>query len=294
MTVMDGHGIADDELDAIIDAALAEDGAGQDATIQALGIGRVPVSAQLVVKAAGIVAGLGIATRIFNRLDPTTVVDRAQQDGAAVVAGSPIATVRGSAAAVLGGERVALNLLQRLSGIATLTSRFVERVRGSGVGILDTRKTTPGLRKLERYAVRLGGGKNHRFNLTDMILIKENHFRAAGGAETVREILERLRSSTPVEIEVDSPAFLKRMLGVPVDRIMLDNFSPEEVTKAVAAIATHRKDHPTFKPEIEASGGITLQNVRDYAIAGLDYISIGALTHSAPALDISLEVIPDE
>lgn len=290
---MRAHDISSEELDVIVDSALAEDGFGRDSTVSVLDLDSTTVSARILARAAGVVAGLDIAVRVFQRAGATAVVDREVQDGASVVAGDRIATVRAGAAVILGAERVALNFLQRLSGIATLTARFVERLRGSGIEVLDTRKTTPLLRKLERYAVRAGGGKNHRFNLSDMILIKENHFRAAGGAGAVRAALSRRRPTVPVEVEVDSPAFLRAMLGASIDRIMLDNFAPDQIVAAISEIKAYQKDHPSFAPEIEASGGINLDNIGDYAIAGLDFVSIGALTHSAPALDISLEVTDD-
>lgn len=286
-------GIPTQELDTIIDRALCEDGAQQDSTVSFLGVGAVVLHAQQIAGANGVAAGLGVAARVFQRVDSDIDVQCHVEDGTRIGAGDVLASVNGSAAGILGAERVALNFLQRLSGIATLTADFVERLHGSGIEVLDTRKTTPLLRGLERYAVRVGGGKNHRFNLTDMILIKENHFSAAGGADAVRAILDRAQAPVPVEVEVDSLPLLRGILGAPVQQIMLDNFSPDQIRQGIAEITEYRRANPSFAPKIEASGGINLDNVGDYAIAGLDYISIGGLTHSAPALDISMEVRRD-
>jgi nicotinate-nucleotide pyrophosphorylase (carboxylating) len=188
----------------------------------------------------------------------------------------------GRTRAILGAERVALNLLGRLSGIATLTRRFVEAVEGSGVAVLDTRKTTPGLRILEKYAVQIGGGVNHRFGLFDAVLVKDNHLRLAGG---VAEAVRRLRSSVslPLEVEADTHEQVEQALGLGVERILLDNMSPSEVATAVELVAA--------RAQLEVSGGVTLDNVRAYAETGVNAISIGALTHSARSLDVSLEVL---
>lgn len=277
-------------LDITIDAALKEDGAGADVTVDYLGIGEAKVVANILAAAEGIVAGTPVAERVFRRADDRTEFETGCGDGAAVRPGDRIATVRGRAAGVLGAERVALNFLQRLSGIATLTARFAARVQPRGIRILDTRKTTPLLRPLERYAVRAGGGSNHRFNLSDMILIKENHIRAAGGPDALRKRLERSHAGVPVEVEVDSLACLQALLGGPVDRIMLDNFPPDDIRKAIEMVRSHA---PAFTPEIEVSGGVTLANIDAYTIDGVDFISIGAVTHSAPAFDISMEVLDD-
>jgi nicotinate-nucleotide pyrophosphorylase (carboxylating) len=188
--------------------------------------------------------------------------------------------VRGPAAALLAGERTALNFLSHMSGIATLTQAFVSAAEGAKIRITDTRKTTPGLRALEKYAVRIGGGANHRFGLHDAILVKENHLRIAGG---IRPALEALRNGRPVEVETETLADVAEALEAGADRILLDNMSPADVARAVELAAG--------RVPLEASGGITLENVRDYAETGVDFISIGALTHSARSLHVSLEVL---
>ena len=190
-----------------------------------------------------------------------------------------VAAVEGPARAVLTGERIALNLFGRLCGVATLTAQYVDLVRGTGAAILDTRKTTPGLRALERYAVRCGGGHNHRFNLSDAVLLKENHLRLAGG---VRPAIAALGAVRPVEVEAETDDEVAEALAAGADRILLDNMTVDQVRRAVASIAG--------RAEVEASGGISLASVHAYAETGVDYISVGALTHSARSLDVSLEV----
>lgn len=277
-----------EEMDAIVREALDEDGAGADATVAFLGIENAPVDAAIIAGQDAVVAGLGPAQRAFALCGDGARFEGRVSDGDAVHAGDVVAVVEGPAAAVLGAERVALNFLQRLSGVATLTRRFVERVAGTGVTILDTRKTTPLWRDLEKYAVRCGGGQNHRRDLGAMVLVKENHIRAKGGSGALVAHLEaRGRTGAFVEVEVDSLAFLDAVLPAPVDRVMLDNFSPRDVRAALDRISAARGAAPV---EVEVSGGITLENVGEYAIAGVDYISVGALTHSAPAVDFSLEV----
>ena len=273
----------------VVAAALEEDGASADATVRYLDIASRDISASIVARAAGVVAGVDIARAVFGECDESIRFTARIRDGARIADGTVVAELAGRAHGLLAGERVALNFLQRLSGVATLTAQFVDAVTGTGVTILDTRKTTPLLRALEKYAVRVGGGENHRYNLTDMILIKENHRRAIGGAGELRRAIAA-GASVPVEIEVDSLELLRDLLGLPVDRLMLDNFTPEEVAQAVAEIAAYRGAHPSFAPAIEVSGGVGLSNVRRYAIEGVDYISVGALTHSAAALDMSFEV----
>ena len=274
----------------LIRSALSEDGADNDRTARYLGLGAQTLHARISARQRGVIAGLGVARWVFEEVDQATEFKAAIGDGDHVDSGDTVATVAGSGPSLLVAERVALNFLARLSGVSTLTARFVERVEGSGVRILDTRKTTPLFRELERYAVRVGGGDNHRFNLMDMILIKENHIRAAGGGKAVIRHLHEEEAPVKVEVEADSLAFVHELLGAPVDRIMLDNFSPQEVREAVASIAAFRAKHPDFAPEIEVSGGVDIDNVADYAIDGVDFISIGAITHSAPALDVTMEV----
>jgi len=276
-----------------VEKALVEDGANSDATVSYLGLQSTPTSGSIVVGADGVVAGIDVARLAFTHLDPDIEFETLTDDGVRVVVGQTIANLSGRAGAILTAERVALNFLQRLSGIATLTSQFVSKLQGTGIRVLDTRKTTPSLRRLERYAVRAGGGVNHRFNLADMILIKENHIRSHGGIESVCNWLSRHSSTTTIEIEVDSLDFLRKLLGLPIDRIMLDNFSPGDVRHAVQEIRQHHVGDSKFSPTIEVSGGITLDNVREYAIDGVEEISVGAITHSAMALDLSLEIAWD-
>ncbi|MEJ2721027.1 MAG: carboxylating nicotinate-nucleotide diphosphorylase [bacterium] len=278
------------ELTGLIAAALAEDGSENDVTCEFLGIADADVDAAIIARTRGIVAGLDVARRVFEEADPAIGFAARVGEGDHVDDGDVVVRLHGPARGILVAERVALNFLQRLSGVATLTSTFVEAVRGTGVRILDTRKTTPLLRRMEKYAVTVGGGENHRYILSDMVLVKENHFRAIGGGRAFIDILKTKKPPVAVEVEVDSLSFLRELLGSPVDRIMLDNFSPDEVAAAVRIIADHRLDHPGFRPEIEVSGGVNLENIRDFALAGVNFISIGALTHSARALDMSLEV----
>jgi nicotinate-nucleotide pyrophosphorylase (carboxylating) len=282
------NGLTDAYVRACVEAALREDGANNDATVAFLDLKRRVVTGQIVAKEEGVVAGIDVARASFAHCDPEIEFSPVSADGESVRAGDVIARVSGRADAMLSAERVALNFLQRLSGIATLTARYVAQVKGTGVRILDTRKTTPSYRVLERYAVRAGGGHNHRFNLTEMILIKENHIRSLGGVEPLIEKLSGPRADRTVEVEVDSIEFLRKLLGSSVDRIMLDNFPPDNVRLAVAEIRDFPDDD--FLPVVEVSGGITLANITDYAIEGVDDISVGALTHSAKALDISMEV----
>jgi nicotinate-nucleotide pyrophosphorylase (carboxylating) len=222
-----------------------------------------------------------VAEAVFRALDPDIGFERLVEEGETLSGPAPVARVTGSLRAILTGERTALNLLGRLSGIATLTRRYVDAVAGTGVAILDTRKTTPGLRALEKHAVASGGGRNHRFGLFDGVLVKDNHLRAAG---SVRGAVERLRDATdlPVEVECDTLEQVEEALAAGADAILLDNMSPDQLRAAVALARGRAR--------IEASGGVTLDTVRAIAETGVDEISVGALTHSAPALDVSLEL----
>jgi len=274
-------------------AALAEDGVDRDATIRLLAIGDNSVDAIVVAGESVVVAGTEVAALAFHEVDPRIEWDAHVGDSGVAGPGASIACVRGPAASVLRAERVALNLLQRASGVATLASRFVAAVEGTGVTILDTRKTTPLWRDLQKYAVRCGGASNHRTDLSSMVLVKENHVRVLGG---VTELFARLRARPAgaelVEVEVDSPAMLAAFVesGVRVDRLMLDNFAPSQVHDALGLLADMREQPGGGRLEIEVSGGIAIDTVRAYALDGVDFISVGALTHSAPAASISLEV----
>jgi nicotinate-nucleotide pyrophosphorylase (carboxylating) len=273
--------VATDTLERIVLAALAEDiGAGDvttDATVSADAVG----TAELVVKEPGVVCGLRIAEAAFRALDPDLRFESLAADGDAVEAGAVVARVSGSARAILTGERVALNFLGRLSGIATLTRRHVDAIEGTGAVVLDTRKTTPGLRALEKDAVVAGGGRNHRFGLDDAVLIKDNHLRAARSLRAAVE-LTRAVSDLPIEVECESLEQVHEALELGVDAILLDNMTLGELREAVTLAGEHAR--------LEASGGVSLDTIRAIAETGVDEISVGALTHSARSLDVSLEL----
>jgi len=266
----------------LVARALAEDVGSGDITTDGLFGARDVCRAGIELKEPGIVCGLSVVRAVFAALDGEVTFEGLADDGD-FIDDTPrvIARVIGRTRAVLSGERVALNLLGRLSGIATLTRTFVDEVAGTGVSILDTRKTTPGLRALEKYAVRTGGGVNHRFGLDDAVLVKDNHLRLAGG---VAAAVVRLRDATflPLEIEADTLEQVEQALALGVELILLDNMTPREVARAALAAAG--------RAQLEVSGGVTLETVRAYAEAGANAISIGALTHSARSLDVSLEV----
>ncbi|MDD2273554.1 MAG: carboxylating nicotinate-nucleotide diphosphorylase [Desulfuromonadaceae bacterium] len=268
-------------IDRLIEQALLEDIHTGDITTLAVVPGARPASARLIAKENMVVAGLSTAARVFSKLDPDIRFEACLNDGEKAAVGTVLATVHGEAAQLLMGERVALNLLQRMCGIATLTTSFVEAVTGTKARIVDTRKTTPGLRQLEKYAVRVGGGINHRTGLYDGVLIKENHIAAAGG---ITEAIRRARAYIPhtlkIEIETETLAQVDEALTAGADIIMLDNMSLDEMRTAVATIG-HRA-------LVEASGGVNLERVRAIAETGVDIISVGALTHSPRAMDISM------
>jgi len=270
------------ELERIVRAALAEDVGDGDLTSEGVIPAGARCRARLVLEEPGVVSGLLAARAVFEALDPGVRVELLAPDGSRLEqAPAALARIEGSARAVLSGERTALNLLARLCGIATLTAAYVEAVAGSGATILDTRKTTPGLRALERYAVRCGGGSNHRFGLDDAILLKENHLRLAGGIGAALAALGE-RNGTLVEVEAETLAEVGEALEAGAKRILLDNMSPAQVHDAVSLVAG--------AAVLEASGGITLGSVRAYAETGVEFISVGALTHSARALSVALEV----
>jgi nicotinate-nucleotide pyrophosphorylase (carboxylating) len=266
-------------IDRVVRAALAEDVGAGDLTTDAIVSADARCHGRIEIEEDGVVCGLDVVRAVFHALDGGVRFEAATIDGESVAHGTGLAELDGSARAVLTGERTALNLLGRLSGIATLTRRYVDAVAGTGATILDTRKTTPGLRALEKYAVRCGGGTNHRAGLDDAILVKENHVRLAGG---IAPALAALRNGRPVEVEAETLAEVEEALAAGVDRILLDNMSPDEVAEAVELAGG--------RTELEASGGITLENVRAYAETGVDFVSVGALTHSARSLHVSLEI----
>lgn len=268
-------------IDRLIEQALLEDIHTGDITTLAVVPGARPASARLIAKESLVMAGIGTAARVFTFLDPDIRFDACVNDGEKVTAGTVLATIQGEAAQLLMGERVSLNLLQRMCGIATLTASFVDAVAGTTTRIVDTRKTTPGLRQLEKYAVRVGGGINHRTGLYDGVLIKENHIAAAGG---ITEAIRRARAYIPhtlkIEIETENLLQVDEALAAGADIIMLDNMSLDDMRTAVSIIGG--------RALVEASGGVNLERVRAIAETGVDIISVGALTHSPRAMDISM------
>jgi nicotinate-nucleotide pyrophosphorylase (carboxylating) len=275
------------QIEEIIDRALAEDLGKDDVTTEALIPGDRQGTGFIVAEKEGVLAGMNVAKQVFHRVDPELKVEILLEDGVTVKPGSKVAKVSGSIASILKAERVALNFLQRLSGIASETNRYVEAVRGLPVRIMDTRKTTPGLRSLEKHAVKVGGGQNHRMSLGDGILIKDNHLAALRSQGlNLKQIVARARQNSPqrlpVEVEVGTVAEASEAVEAGADIVMLDNMNIEDMRKAVKSIGG--------RALVEASGGIKLDNVRAVAETGVDLISIGALTHSARALDISLEL----
>ncbi|MBI3594794.1 MAG: carboxylating nicotinate-nucleotide diphosphorylase [Nitrospirae bacterium] len=271
------------QIQEILKAALQEDLGWGDITTQALFPFKVKAKGIIFPKEEMVLAGGSVVKELFSILDPEVAVNLHKKDGMKIKKGEKMITLLGDGRSLLKGERVALNFLQRLSGIATLTTQYVNLVKGTPARILDTRKTTPGLRILERYAVAQGGGKNHRFHLGDAILIKDNHIALARGLKSVlKSIRSASHSYAPLEIEVKNLKEVKLALAAGVDIILLDNMKPPEIRKAVKLI-----NGSAF---IEASGGINLFNVREIAETGVDFISIGALTHSARAIDISMDI----
>ena len=270
-------------LHDMISSFLREDVGRGDLTSESIFRKQEIGKARLVARDGFVAAGVGsVAAEVFKVQNSAVVTEKPVEDGTRVDPGSSLLTVSGPVVDLLKAERVALNLLQRLSGIATLTARFVEKVQGSQVRITDTRKTTPGLWVLEKYAVRVGGGKNHRFNLTDGVLIKDNHIAACG---SIAAAVERVRENVPhtirIEVETDTLAQVDECLGCGVDIIMLDNMSPAMMSEAVMKINGHAL--------VEASGGVNIDTIEAIAGSGVDIISIGALTHSAPSCDIGMD-----
>lgn len=267
----------------VVRAALDEDRAREDVTTLGVVPAELHASAELVARSPGVISGLPLVEAVFRSLDPAVTFRELAVDGARVSANQAVLGIEGAARVMLSGERVALNFVQRLSGIASLTARFVDAVRGTDAKILDTRKTTPGLRALERYAVRCGGGTNHRDDLATAVLIKDNHLATIGGnvALAVRRARGHARAGMQVEVECDRRDQVVAALAAEADVILLDNMSCDEMRACVELVGG--------AAIVEASGGITLANVREVAETGVDWISIGALTHSAPALDLALD-----
>ncbi|QMU55845.1 MAG: carboxylating nicotinate-nucleotide diphosphorylase [Candidatus Mycalebacterium zealandia] len=279
-----------EKVDRLIEAAVEEDVRSGDVTTELLFETDVPCRALVRAKQPGILAGVDVARLVFEKLDKNLEWQTSKTDGDVLAAGSEIVSIAGSQKHILTGERLALNVLQRLSGIATFAARFAEEVKGTGACVVDTRKTAPGLRELEKYAVRLGGCGNHRFGLYDGILIKDNHIKLAGG---VKKAIEKVKSGVdasehnyarfPIEVEAKELHQVSEAVEAGADVVMLDNMSVDLMKEAVRIV--------DGKILTEASGGVTLENVKRVASTGVDIISVGALTHSAPALDISLDMI---
>jgi nicotinate-nucleotide pyrophosphorylase (carboxylating) len=269
----------------LIRRALAEDVGSGDATTESTIPEGHRSSGRIVAKEEGVLAGLPVAEAVFRMLDPDVTVRREVADGAHLMPGAVVATIEGRTRAILTAERVALNFLQRLSGVATLTARYVRELDGTRTKLLDTRKTTPGMRTLEKYAVVIGGGVNHRMGLWDMALIKDNHIAAAGGITPAVAGVRECHPELAIEVEVTCEDQLREALVAGADRIMLDNMSDDEMRAAIAIARGHE-----VAPEIEISGGVSLSDLRRVAELEPDYVSVGALTHSAPALDLSLDL----
>ncbi len=281
-------GLTSDELRALVERALTEDLGRGDFTTQLTIPSDRKARGELIAKQDLVLAGLPVAEAVFKTLDPLIEFEPLAEDGAAVAARTRLARVTGKAATLLAGERVALNFLQRLCGIATITRDFKSKLAGLKTELLDTRKTTPGLRALEKYAVRMGGGSNHRARLDDGILIKNNHLSLAGG---IRAAVERARSLRPgvvprlsIEVEVCSAVELEEAIAAGAEAVLLDNMTPAQVRDCVARAAG--------RVRLEVSGGVSAENIRAYAETGVDSISVGALTHSAPAADIHFLIQP--
>ena len=270
------------QVDHLLLEALREDISSEDVTTNAVMKEAVPGEVELIAKQDGVVAGLDVFERVFKLLDEDTEAVFFCQDGGKVTKGQLMGKVTGDIRVLLSGERVALNYLQRMSGIATYTRSVAELLEGTGIRLLDTRKTTPNMRIFEKYAVRVGGGYNHRYNLSDGVLLKDNHIGAAGG---VREAVRMAREYAPfvrrIEVETENLEMVKEAVEAGADIIMLDNMSPEEMREAVRLI--------DGRAETECSGNVTKENIASIVSAGVDYISSGALTHSAPILDISMK-----
>jgi nicotinate-nucleotide pyrophosphorylase (carboxylating) len=268
----------------VVRRALAEDLGWGDVTTEATVDPDQRARGVVVAKSPCVIAGTDLAAEAFRQLDPAVSFDVRRHDGERCIAGDIVAEARGAAAAMLTAERTALNLLQRMSGIATLTRQFVDAAAG-GIIIVDTRKTTPTLRALEKYAVRAGGGLNHRSGLDDGILIKDNHVRLAGGVTEAVRRMKEARQEMPIEVEAQSLDQVDAAIAAGADVILLDNLATGQIVEAVRRIAGRAK--------IEISGGVTLDRIPELARTGADYVSIGALTHSAPAVDLSFELEPD-
>jgi nicotinate-nucleotide pyrophosphorylase (carboxylating) len=272
------------EIDKIIEAALREDMPNGDITSESLVPSESLSKAILLSKADGVLAGIDVARRVFVLIDPKVSFTKKIEDGSLIRAGDTLARIEGPSLSLLKGERIALNFLQRMSGIATLTQKFVISIEGLPVQILDTRKTTPSLRSLEKYAVKMGGGTNHRLNLSDMVMIKDNHLKIVGNiSEAVRKAREKVGPDVKIEVETKSLEEVKEAVNSGADMIMLDNMSPEKMRVVV--------DWVNGRVPLEASGNVKLSTLKEIASSGVDFISVGSLTHSYQSLDISMEFL---
>jgi nicotinate-nucleotide pyrophosphorylase (carboxylating) len=276
------EGLSQENIDAVITAALAEDVGAGDVTSDAVIPMDMTCRGKIVCKEDGVIAGLSIAKRVFQLVDDRIQFDAKTKDGEKVQADAIVARLYGPARGILKGERVGLNFLQHLSGIATMTARYVKAVEGTKTKILDTRKTTPGLRVLEKYATRIGGAENHRMGLYDAVLIKDTHLALVGSISGALRSARKAYPEAEVQVEVSNLQELEQALGDKAPRILLDNFSCGQVREAMQIIRG--------RAVVEVSGGVQVTNARAYALAGADYISVGALTHSATALDFSMKV----
>jgi nicotinate-nucleotide pyrophosphorylase (carboxylating) len=276
----------------LIDLALEEDLGRGDVTTQAVIEAGKQATAHLVAREPMVLAGLSICTEVFQRVDTSITAVALAKDGDCLAAGARAATYTGPASSLLAAERTALNFVQRLSGTATLARAFVAAAAGSTLRIADTRKTTPGFRLLEKYAVRMGGASNHRFDLGSGVLIKDNHVAVAGGVgAAVRRVRGKVPHGLKIEVEVDSLDQLEEALDANADIILLDNFNLADIERAVTRVRARAADAP--RPLLEVSGGVTLQKIPDLARTGVDIVSVGALTHSAPAVDLALDIAVD-
>lgn len=272
------------EINAIIEAALKEDMPRGDITSETIIPAHSVSEAVIVAKENGVLAGIDAARLVFRKIDPSVVFKKNMNDGRVFKNGERIATLKGPSISLLKGERTALNIIQRMSGIATTTRKFVQALKGTRTKILDTRKTTPGLRVLEKHAVRMGGGMNHRFSLSEMVLIKDNHLRLVGSvSEAVKRAKQGVKQGVKVEVEATSLEQAKAALRSGADMIMLDNMSPKKMKEVVAWVKG--------RVPLEASGKVTLRKAREIALTGVDFVSVGSLTHSYKSVDISMEFL---
>lgn len=276
------------EFNKIIISALKEDRVGADITTTSLIDNAKIVRAKLIAKADGVICGLDLFGEVFKSIDKRCVVRAAVKDGQKISRGRAVLEIKGHARAILSGERTALNFIQHLSGIATLTSKFVGETRGTTAKIYDTRKTLPGLRELEKYAVRCGGGRNHRMHLADMAMLKDNHLKFV---ESIADAVKKIKQKSPgikIEVECENLTQVREAVDSNADILMLDNMDTGTLKKAISLIKNNGRSMK--RPEIEISGCVNLGNVRKFAKLGVDRISVGALTHSAQAMDLSLEI----